>query len=134
MPMTTYLKNALLDHSTGKTAYTQPSTYVCLFTVDPGAGGSFTNELPAANGYARIQITGAEWAAASAGAVTTTTGGDVTFTCSGSAWSAVTYMGLADSATQGAGNLLYYDDITSATLNPGDTLTFAVGDIDITIT
>lgn len=129
--MTNYLENKLLDHSLGKTSFTMPTvTYVALFTADPTETGSLANEQ-SGTGYARQQITAANWNAASGGA--TDNAAAVTFTASANWTNACTHMGIADSATAGAGNLLFYDDITSTTLNNGDSLTFAIGAIDITL-
>lgn len=130
--MTNYLEDELLDHAIGKTSFTMPTaTYVVLFTADPTEAGSFTNEVPNSNGYARQQITAANWTASSGGA--TSNAAAVTFTASGNWTNPVTHMGIADSGTHGAGNLLFWDDITSTVINNGDSLTFAIGAIDITL-
>jgi hypothetical protein len=41
-------------------------------------------------------------------------------------------VGIFDAST--AGNLLAWDDITSAVINDGDTINFPIGDIDVTLT
>jgi len=54
------------------------------------------------------------------------------FAASGGNFGNVVAVGVFDAST--AGNLLAWTTITSATVNDGDTLSFAIGDIDITLT
>lgn len=62
MAISDYLSNKLLDHSLGKTSFTMPTTYISLHTADPGKTGA--NEV-AGGSYARQQVAGAGWNAAS---------------------------------------------------------------------
>lgn len=95
--------------------------------TDASTGASMT-EVPNANGYVRATVS---FNAAVGGVMTNSSA--AIFTASGSAWPAAVYMALVDSATHAAGNILMYDDITDVTLNPGDTLTFAAGQITLTV-
>lgn len=120
-----YLENAVLDHVFRNTALTSPTTvYLALYTVAPTDAGGGTEVSGA--GYARQAIT---FGAAVAGAMSNTVA--VSFTASGGNYGDVIAVGIFDAST--AGNLLAWDGITSATVNDGDTLDFAIGDIDLTL-
>lgn len=129
--LTDYLENKLLDHSLGKTSFTMPATVrVVLFTADPTESGSFADEVAAGVGYARQALT---IDAAAAGA----TQNDATITfgpATGSPWGTVTHVGIADSATIGAGNLLWYGALSvSKVVGVGDSLDFDAGDLDFSM-
>jgi len=98
--------------------------YLALFTANPTDAGGGTEV--SGNGYARQSIT---FGAASGGAMSNT--GAVSFTASGGNFGTVTGVAIFDSLT--GGTMMAWDAITSATINDGDTLNFAVGDIDITL-
>lgn len=128
-----YLENAILDHILGGGDYTRPATvYVSLHTSDPGDTGA--NECSGAS-YARVAITnnGTNWPSASGGAKTT--GAVVTFptaTGGGSGFGTVTHFGIWDAST--SGNNLFSGALTSSQAVPsGVTVSFAIGDIDITL-
>lgn len=121
-----YLENAVLNHVFRNTALTSPTTvHLALYTVLPTDAGGGTQVTGA--GYARQAIT---FGAPSAGVITNTN--TINFTAAGGNYGAVVGVGIFDAST--AGNLLAWDDITSATVNDGDTLQFAAGSISITVT
>lgn len=63
---TTYLKNKLLEHLTGKTTYTKPTnTYVGLLSDDPTVAGNQVSELSGGS-YARQAVT---WGSAANGVI-----------------------------------------------------------------
>ncbi|MEE8574271.1 MAG: hypothetical protein V3T30_02565 [Thermodesulfobacteriota bacterium] len=68
MSLTNIAENKFLDHLVGKTAYTMPTLYVGYSKADPGEDGSGLDE-PSGGGYARKVTAGADWNAASAGAI-----------------------------------------------------------------
>ena len=120
------LENELLDHVFRNAAYTSPSAvYLALFTVTPSDAGGGTQVT--GSGYARQAIT---FGASSGGAIANTAA--VAFTASGGSFGTVVAIGIFDAAS--SGNMLAWDEITSATVGDGDTITFAIGDIDITMT
>lgn len=120
-----YLENAVLNHVFRNTALTSPTTvYVALFTAAPTDAGGGTEV--SGGGYARQSVA---FDAPSGGA--TTNSAQVSFTASGANFGDVVAVGLFDASS--AGNLLAWDGITTATINDGDTLNFAAGDIDITL-
>ena len=107
-----YLENAVLNYVFRNTGTpTSTNVYLALYTVAPTDAGGGTEVT--GSGYAR-QLTAFDAAA------------------SGGNFGAVVAVGIFDAAT--SGNFLAWDDITSATINDGDTLTFAIGDIDISLT
>lgn len=121
-----YLEDAVLNHVFRNSALTSPTTvYMALYTTTPSDAGGGVQVSGA--GYTRQAVT---FGAPSGGAISNT--GSVSFTASGGNFGDVVAVGLFDAAS--AGNLLAWDGITTATVNDGDTITFAVGDIDITLT
>jgi hypothetical protein len=126
MSLSNYLENKLLDHVFHNTSYTSPTTvYVSLHSADPGETGA--SELAVANGYARQSCA---FSAASGGA--TENSGTVTFTNTGSAWSAATHFGVWDASS--SGNFLGGGSLAaSKTVGANDTATFAAGDLDVSL-
>src|SRR4051812_9418074 len=101
---TTYLADKILDHTTGKTAFTLPSVWIGLSSTTPGLDGSNVTE-PSSGSYARVATTGSTWNVAAAGSVTNAT--TITFPLATGDWLAqanLTYGLLYDAATNG--NLL----------------------------
>jgi hypothetical protein len=121
--LTNYAENKVLDHVLGTTAYTKPTTHVALYTVAPtdsSAGTEVSGGL-----YARLP---GSFTASSGGA--SSNDGNLDFAdmpaCT------VVAIGILDDAS--GGNLLVYGTLTSnKTLDAGDTLRIATGDLDISI-
>lgn len=132
MPASTYLANKLLDHQTGKAAYTMPTVYVGLSSTTPAVGGTNVTE-PSGNGYARVATTGATWATAASGA--TSNAAAITFAQATGSWASganLTHVVLYDAAT--GGNMLSFGSITVPKVaSSGDTLSIASGELDITL-
>lgn len=119
-----YLEAALLNEVLRNVGYTPPATvYLALFTTattDAGGGTEVTG-----GSYARQSIT---FSAASGGA--TSNSGAVSFSSMPAV--TVTHAAIMDAST--AGNMLFHGPLTaSKTVGAGDTLTFAIGDIDVTL-
>jgi hypothetical protein len=132
MPATTYLANKLLEHQTGKTAFTMPTVYVGLSTTTPTVGGTNITE-PVGGAYARVTTSAATWAAAASGSIANAAA--ITFPAASADWAAganLTYGLLYDAPT--AGNLLGFGALTTAknVLN-GDTASIAIGALTITL-
>jgi hypothetical protein len=110
-----YLENKILDHCLryGTAPFTAPSTlYLALFTADPGETGSFTAEISSTGtAYARQSVT---FAAASGGSCTNSA--TVTFPIATASWGTITHVAITDSATRGAGNILFYSAVTTSKL------------------
>jgi hypothetical protein len=121
-----YLENAVLNYVFRNTGTpTSTSVYLAIYTTTPSDAGGGTEVT--GSGYAR-QLT--VFGAASGGAITNTAA--ESFTASGGSFGTVVAVGIFDALT--AGNLLAWDGIASATITDGDTLTFPIGDIDISLT
>ncbi|MCU0909790.1 MAG: hypothetical protein MUE98_00150 [Rhodobacteraceae bacterium] len=120
-----FLENELLDHVFRNSAYSSPAAvYLALYTAAPTDAGGGTQVSGA--GYARQAIT---FGAASGGAISNTSA--VSFTASGGSFGTVVAVGIFDAAS--GGNLLAWDDIDAATVGDGDTITFAIGDLDVSL-
>ena len=119
-----YLENKLLDHFLGTTSYTMPTpVYVGLYTVAPSDSSAGTEV--SGGSYARQTAT---FSAASGGA--TSNDANIDFTNMPSA--TVVAIGISDALT--SGNLLVWGTLTAnKSLDAGDTLRIATGDLDISI-
>jgi hypothetical protein len=119
----------LLDFlMTAGTATRPTAWYIALYTAAPNDAGGGTEV--SGGGYARKTVA---WDAAASPGGTTQNTGVVTWTASGGAFGTVTHIGI-HSASSGAGNLLWHGAMTaSKTVNDGDTLEFAAGNIDLAI-
>lgn len=123
-----YSEKLILDYLMTTGSATRPTNwYVALYTAAPSDSGGGT-EL-SGSGYSRESVT---FAAATSGTGTTSNSGAVVFTADGGDWGSVTHMGIHD-ATSG-GNLLWHGALAAAkTVLDGDSLEFAVGNIDLTV-
>lgn len=122
--LSNYLENKLLDHFLATTTYTKPTNvYVGLYTVAPTDSTAGTEVV--GGSYARQLAT---FTAASAGATSNSANLDFT----GMPACTVVAIGISDALT--TGNLLVWGTLTAnKTLDAGDTLRIAAGDLDITI-
>lgn len=110
MALSTFLRNALLDHYLGGSAYTQPTPKISLHTADPGitganevTGGSYVRKLPT-------------FSAAASGSKASSA--DIDFT--GMPACTVTHVGIWDATS--AGNFLQGGALAaSKVVNVGDT-------------
>jgi len=112
---------------TNGTATRPTAWYLALYTAAPSDSGGGTEV--STGGYARQSVT---FDAASTPGGTTSNTNAPSFTASGANYGTVTHVGIFDNSS--GGNLLWHGAMTaSKTVNDGDTLEFAVGDIDLTI-
>lgn len=126
---TDYTENKVLDHVVGKTAFTMPAIWVALFTAAPSDTGGGTEVT--GGSYARKATAGTDWAAASAGATSNAT--TLTFVTPTASWGTVTHFALMDAAT--VGNMIAWAPLTtSQAIGSGNTVSFAIGDLDVTLT
>lgn len=130
MALTTYTSNKLLDHLSGKTAYTMPTVSVALYKTQPTIAGGGTE--CAYTGYARDTTAGADWAAA--GSMANTNATELSFgTKTAGTDETVGWWATFDAAT--AGNMLEFGAVTtSKTITNGDTPKIPAGDLDRTAT
>lgn len=110
MALSTFLRNALLDHYLGGSAYTQPTVRISLHTADPGITGA--SEV-AGGSYARKPPT---FSAAAAGSKASSA--DIDFTVMPAC--TVTHVGIWDALS--GGNFLQGGALAaSKVVNAGDT-------------
>lgn len=123
--LSNYLENKLLDHFLATTSYTAPSNvYVALMTVAEDDTGTAGTEVSGGS-YARQTAT---FDAAASGA--TQNSANIDFTD----MPACTVVGIAIYDASTAGNLLVHGTLTAnKSLDAGDTLRIATGDLDISI-
>lgn len=123
-----YAEKLLLDWMMTTGSATRPTAwYVALYTAAPSDSGGGTEV--SGNGYTRKAVT---FAAASTPGGTTSNSGAVTFTAAGGSWGTITHIGIHDALS--SGNLLWHGSMTaSKTIADGDTLEFAIGNIDLTL-
>lgn len=124
-----YLANKLLDFAFRNQAFSPPTIYIALCTVavgDSDTGSTITE--PSGNNYARKAHSA--WDAAAAGASENT--GAITFNTPSGSWGECVDVAILDALT--AGNLLFYSsDPENQTPSTGDTVSFADGALDITL-
>jgi hypothetical protein len=118
---TTYLIDSVLNAVLRNVAFSSPTTvYVGLFTADPTVSGSQANEVSAGE-YARQSVT---FGVPSGGTSANT--GIITFPTAVGSWGTITHGAILDDPT--AGNMLYHGALAaSKTVDPGDTVSFAIG-------
>lgn len=128
-----FLELEILDHVFGNAAYSAPATlHVALYTAAPSDTGGGTEV--SGNAYARVAVTNnaTNFPAASAGSKANGTA--ITFPqATPAGWGVVVAFGILDAAS--GGNLLAWADLTaSKTVDPLDTVSFAIGALTITLT
>jgi hypothetical protein len=119
----TYLANKLLDHAWGVTSYTEPTTYLALYTVAPTSSGGGTEV--SGGSYARQALAGL---IAAASAAANSNSSAINFPTATGSWGAVVAVGVLDAAT--SGNLLMFGNLTtSKTIGSGDTFSIPIGSL-----
>lgn len=130
MSKSDYLENEILDHILGGSDYTRPATvYVAIYTATPNDAGGGTEV--SGGSYARAAVTNnaTNWPAASGGAKSN--GSAITFPTPTAGWGTATSFGIFDAST--GGNLLYYGNLSAnKTIDIDDSVSFAIGALDIT--
>lgn len=128
--MTNFTEKRLLDHLLGKASYTMPTTvFLALLTSDPGETGSTAAEVSGI-GYSRQAVTSA-MAATNATTGVSNNSNVVTFGPAGADWGTITHVGYMDAST--GGNMLLYGALgSSRTIQNGDSLQFAAGNLVVT--
>ena len=123
----TYAKNKMVDHYTGKAAWTMPTVYVALFVGDPEGAGTEVS----GGSYARKATAAADWNSASGGASSNAQA--LTFPQATGSWGTVDYFALYDAAS--GGNRIGSGQLSqSKAIGSGDTASFAAGELDVSLT
>lgn len=144
--MSNYLENKLVDFLFRGVSYTAPAAIaIALCTTAPTdtSTGATIVEVPNSASYARVALspstsnwrdTAGGTAGTSAGTTgTTSNNATITFPTSSGSWGTVTHFAVVDSATWGAGNVLFWGAI-GASVNvtgSGFTLSFSAGQLSV---
>jgi hypothetical protein len=133
--MSQYCETAVLAHIVGKTAFTLPSCYLALCTTVPTSASTGSTIAEATyTGYASITTSG-DWSAPTPASPSTIFNGTaITFAaCTGSTSTILGFAG-CDSATTGAGNMLWWGSCTSTVISVTQTpATFAINALELTL-
>ena len=130
------LEKKLLNHILGGGDYSRPATvYIGLWTsaLNDASTGSTANEVSGGS-YVRKSVTNnsTNWPAASGTTATKSNGTAITFAQATASWGTVTHFAILDAST--AGNILGWGTLTvSKAIGNGDTASFAIGDLDVTL-
>jgi len=129
-----YIEDALLDHVTGKTAYTGGGLYVGLCTaVTDAETPSFTEVT--GGGYARQSVPASSWGASSDG--TTTTTADIQFPVATASYGTVSHILLASGTgaeNSGGGNVVLIQELgTHKTVDTNDQMVINSGNLSISL-
>lgn len=130
-----FLELEILDHVFSAATYTPPVTlYVGLWTaaLSDASVGTAGSEV-SGGGYARVAVTNnaTNFPAASSGSKSN--GTTITFPTASASWGTATYCGLTDAVT--GGNMLAWADLNSSkSIASGDTASFSIGALTITLT
>jgi len=116
-----YLENKVLDHCLGKTSFTMPATVaMALCTSVPTDASTGATIVEATyTGYARKTIAAADLNAAAAGQ--STNANAIVFAACTAGTSTIIGFAICDSATTGAGNVLYWGTVTSKVIDTSNT-------------
>src|SRR5256885_3707404 len=128
----TYLSDKMLNWLKGTAFGTAPTTvYVALFTTNPTSDDGTGAVEVSGGSYARASITTSSgWSAISGtNPRQISNSGTVTFATPTANWGSVTGIGVYDAST--AGNLLYWNSITSQSMNSGVVASFSAGNLVI---
>ena len=133
-----YAELKILEHAVGKTAWTMPAVVaIALVTTVPtdASIGSTLVEPTQAGGtlYVRKTLTpSTDFGSAAAGQIQNAA--VITFaTAAGAGWGSIVGFALCDSATYNAGNVIAWGSLGAKTIAAGDTASFAINDITITL-
>ena len=139
MPMSDYLESILLNQVLNGAAYSQPSTvYVALYTVAPtdAGGGTEVSQVSGGLNYVRQSMTGGSAWTVTGTATRANNTAAITFPVAGDTWGTVVAVGIFDSATIGAGNLLFWGTLTSprGPIQLNDQVSFPIDTLAVTLT
>jgi hypothetical protein len=140
-----YVENRVIDALLRNQAFpTITNIYVGLSTAACSDTG-FGTEVANSNNYSRVTVAAslANWAGTQGAGITvasdgtggqTSNNGAINFPTPSGSWGTVTHWFLADSGTHNSGNILICDDLTvSKTINNGDTVSFAIAALTVTV-
>lgn len=129
----TYLSDKMLNWLKGTAFATAPTTvYVALFTTNPTADDGTGAVEVSGGSYARVAITTSTgWSSISGtNPRQISNGGTLSFPLPTANWGSVVGIAVYDASS--AGNLLYWNSITSQTINSGVVASISAGNLVIT--
>jgi hypothetical protein len=130
-----YAAGKVLNHALGVSSWTMPTTYIGLWTsaLTSASTGATAGEATY-TGYARIATSGAWGSVTNATPETIFNTTAITFAACTASTSTVTYFGIFDSITVGAGNLIAWGTCTSTVISSTQTpATFAINALELTL-
>jgi hypothetical protein len=127
----TAFEEDIIDHIFGSVDHTPDVThYVALYTAAPSDAGGGTEAT--GGSYARVAVTNntTNWPNSTSGAKSN--GAAITFPTASASWGVVTHFGIHRHITND--DLVIWGALTaSKTIDSGDTPSFAIGELDITL-
>ena len=127
--LSAYAEDQFLNHVLRNTAHTNTTLYMALFTVDPTAAGTMTNEATYTN-YSRKAVTFGTAAASRSISNTVAVNFDQ---CTGSS-NTITHYGIFDNATFQTGNMVTWGEITpNKVVTTDNTPSVAIGQVTISV-
>lgn len=140
--MSDWLEDEVVKHIFRTGSFTKPTVLAfALLTLaaDDDDTGQFTTgtgtEVTNAGAYARVDRPplDANWTATAGGDGQTDNAAAITYTTATGNWGTVAAIGITDSVTHDAGNLLFHSAVdTSKAVNTDDTAEFAIGAVTVT--
>ena len=145
--MSNYLENKVIDHLFRTSTFTQPAVLaiaLCTALPDDTSTGATITEVANSGSYARTALNplNANWTATQGGTTGASSGTNgttgnataITFPTATGSWGVVTHLAIVDSATWGAGNVLFWGALTaSKTIGSGDVFTIDVAGLSVQI-
>lgn len=137
--MSDYLEVELIKHIFRTGSMTKPTVLavaLCTAATSDSQTGATITEVTNANNYSRTSLNplDANWAATNGSNGITSNSSAITFPQASGSWGTVSHIAICDSATWGAGNVLFHGALAvSKTINNGDTFSFQIGDLQITL-
>ncbi len=142
-----YLKNKLIDHLLRTTTFSQPSVIAIALCTDAptdASTGATIVEVPNSNNYSRktLNPSNSNWVGTHGTTTGASSGTDgstsnaiiVGFDPASGSWGTITHIAVCDSATWGAGNVLFYGEAPDpVTIDNGETIAIDLNDLTFTI-
>jgi hypothetical protein len=138
-----YTENKVIDLLLRGQAFTAPATVYVGLSTAACSDSSVGTEVANSNNYSRVAVTSnlTNWQSTQGNtSASTGTGGAtqnlaaINFPTPSGSWGTVTHWFLIDSGTWGSGNLLVCKSLTSSqTIGSGNTVSFAIGALTLTV-
>lgn len=138
--MSDYLENQLLTHVFRTASYTKPTELaiaLCTSAVSDSDTGITIVEVPNSNSYARVLLEpdDSNWSSIVSGTGQTDNSVAIIFPQASGSWGTITSIAICDSATWGAGNVLFYGTLdTPETISTNNIFAIDANNLIITLT